>query len=61
MTVPQTAQSWRKSTRSQNEGACVELAGNAVGIRDSKVPTGAVLTVPWPGLVAAVKTDRITR
>ncbi|MER6591212.1 DUF397 domain-containing protein [Micromonospora purpureochromogenes] len=38
---------WRKSTRSNNGGDCVEVADNlpgVVGLRDSKDPTGPVLT-----------------
>ena len=37
---------WRKSTRSNNGGACVEVATNLPGIvavRDSKNPDGPVL------------------
>jgi Domain of unknown function (DUF397) len=36
---------WRKSTRSQQSGQCVELARVAgmIGVRDSKDPDGPVL------------------
>jgi hypothetical protein len=38
---------WRKSLRSQNSGACVEVArvANSVGVRDSKDPGGPILVV----------------
>ncbi|MDG4797645.1 DUF397 domain-containing protein [Micromonospora sp. WMMD1082] len=43
-----TTVNWRKSSRSGNQGACVEVAdtlpGGRVGVRDSKDPTGPVLT-----------------
>jgi hypothetical protein len=38
---------WHKSTRSNNGGACVEVAGNlpgVVAVRDSKDPSGPALT-----------------
>ncbi|MFG1949711.1 DUF397 domain-containing protein [Micromonospora sp. NPDC048830] len=38
---------WRKSTRSGTQGDCVEVADDlrgVVGVRDSKDPTGPVLT-----------------
>jgi hypothetical protein len=37
---------WRKSVRSQSNGACVEVArvGDVIGVRDSKDPTGPILT-----------------
>ncbi|MEV4491167.1 DUF397 domain-containing protein [Micromonospora coxensis] len=48
---------WRKSTRS-GQGECVEVADNlpgVVGVRDSKDPTGPVLTFTsrsWRAFVA---------
>ncbi|MEU6745506.1 DUF397 domain-containing protein [Spirillospora sp. NPDC046719] len=52
---------WRKSSRSSEAGDnCVELAslGEAVGIRDSKNPAGAKLTLrrdEFASLVAILK------
>ncbi|ARQ68379.1 DUF397 domain-containing protein [Streptomyces marincola] len=53
---------WRKSSRSNNgEGGCVEVVdGFAAGVpvRDSKVPAGPALVMPfvgWESFVAAVK------
>ena len=36
---------WRKSTRSQQSGQCVELAkvDGVIGVRDSNDPNGAIL------------------
>lgn len=58
MTVPQDKTRWRKSRRSQDQGACVELA-NTGAIRDSKNPDGPRLTLEVHGLIAAVKDNRI--
>jgi hypothetical protein len=52
---------WRKSARSNNGGACVEVATNLAGIvavRDSKDPGGAVLVFTaeeWAGFVEGVR------
>ncbi|GIG91703.1 DUF397 domain-containing protein [Plantactinospora endophytica] len=52
---------WRKSTRSNNGGDCVEVADNLaglVGLRDSKDPSGPVLifeSCDWSAFVATVK------
>ena len=51
---------WRKSTRSA-QGECVEVADDlpdVVGVRDSKDPTGPVLTFgpqAWRAFVASTK------
>ncbi|WP_018214867.1 DUF397 domain-containing protein [Salinispora vitiensis] len=54
-----TGARWHKSTRSgSNQGACVEVASNLVGIvgvRDSKDPTGPALVfgpTAWRAFVA---------
>jgi len=52
---------WRKSTRSGGTDAndnCVELAGQGA-VRDSKNPTGPILSLDITALVAAVKAGRI--
>jgi len=51
---------WRKSTRSNNQGNCVEVADTVpgvVGVRDSKDPAGPALTFgpeSWRAFVAGV-------
>jgi len=56
---------WHKSTRSNNGGACVEVAMNLPGIvavRDSKDPEGAVLVVSaadWAMFVRSLKGDTV--
>jgi hypothetical protein len=51
---------WRKSTFSNNTGACVEVADLPGGraVRDSKNPTGAVLrftTAAWSVFTTAIR------
>jgi len=51
---------WRKSTHSQQAGACVEFAvlPGAAAVRDSKRPEGDHLMVPpreWRTFLTAVK------
>jgi hypothetical protein len=53
-----TGATWRKSTRSQGGGACVEVAalsGYCVAIRDSKSPVGPALVMTaeeWRALLS---------
>ncbi len=52
---------WRKSTYSSNQGQCVEVAtlGTGTAVRDSKNPTGPVLTfttAEWAAFTAEVRT-----
>lgn len=57
---------WRKSSRSNNGGECVEVADNLpdiVGLRDSKDPTGPVLTLSpsaWVAFLVALKGKTLT-
>jgi hypothetical protein len=64
-------QTWRKSSYSgDNGGQCVEVAvltddaTHHVGIRDSKNPTGPILTVTpagWTHFVTALRTGQLPR
>lgn len=59
---------WFKSTRSGNNGTCVEVAflgcptaGHRVATRDSKDPAGPMLSVApdaWSGFLSLVKIGR---
>ncbi|MEU2614453.1 DUF397 domain-containing protein [Micromonospora sp. NPDC007271] len=55
---------WRTSSRSNDQGLCVEVADNlartagVVAVRDSKDPSGPVLTVSPPGWTAFVEAIR---
>lgn len=51
---------WRKSTHSGAQANCVEVgtAAEVVGVRDSKDPAGAVLTVApsaWVSFTAGIR------
>jgi hypothetical protein len=59
MKVNLTGAVWRKSSRSNSGGNCVEVAvlSAAVAVRDSKDPHGPVLAVPpaaWNAFVAGL-------
>jgi hypothetical protein len=58
--------SWRKSSRSAGNGACVEVAftGDSVAVRDSKDPDGAVLlfsSPSWQSFVDAIRHGELDR
>ncbi|ATL66565.1 DUF397 domain-containing protein [Nocardia terpenica] len=61
MSTPATE--WFKSSYSSTSGDCVEVAflsPNAIGVRDSKNPTGPTLTftaAEWDSFTATLRTD----
>jgi hypothetical protein len=62
-TLPALDNSWRKSTRSQGCGACIEarFTGNTVEVRDSK-DRGPVLSLTpeqWKTFIDAVVNDEL--
>ncbi|MGC5054783.1 DUF397 domain-containing protein [Micromonospora sp. DT48] len=56
---------WRKSTRSNGSGNCIEVAndfGGWVGLRDSKDPIGPVLAfspAAWATFVSGLKRETL--
>ncbi|WP_229402521.1 DUF397 domain-containing protein [Micromonospora okii] len=65
--VDTTRATWRKSTRSNGSGDCVEVADDlsgGVGLRDSKNPTGPVLTFTpksWTTFLEGLKAQPSTK
>jgi hypothetical protein len=52
---------WRKSSRSNFNQNCVELANTRNKIRDSKNPAGPTLPVDLDEFLAAIKADKLNR
>jgi len=52
---------WRKSSRSDTGGSCVEVRSDLAAIRDSKNPDGPTLAVDLPAFLTTVRTGRPTR
>jgi hypothetical protein len=67
MTTPQRAGPWRKSTYSNQDSACVEIAPTSGGgalVRDTKHRQAGYLTIQpddWRAMLAAAKAGRLDR
>ncbi|WP_019852635.1 DUF397 domain-containing protein [Actinopolyspora mortivallis] len=66
MTAPDFSQArWRKSTRSNGSGACVDvgIAPSAAGVRDTKLgedsPILAFTRSQWSSFLTTIKSDRL--
>ncbi|MGH3872226.1 MAG: DUF397 domain-containing protein [Pseudonocardiaceae bacterium] len=64
-TTDLTSATWRKSSRSNGQMNCVEVAdldGGARAVRDSKNPTGPALLIPptaWLTFTTALRTGNL--
>lgn len=61
MITTREAVRWRKSSLSDAQDTCVELAHTGTAVRDSKNPTGPTLGADLAGLLTAVKSSRLDR
>jgi len=63
VTVPvhRVPDNWRKSSYSQQETACVEVANTLDWVRDSKNPVGPTLRVDVQAFLDAVKAGQFDR
>jgi hypothetical protein len=52
---------WRKSSKSDTGGSCVEIRNDLAGIRDSKDPDGPPLRISAVGLLATVRAGHLDR
>jgi hypothetical protein len=55
MSLPRT---WRKSSKSQNGGSCVEVRGDLGAVRDSKNPDGPALEIGTKAVTALMRSLR---
>ena len=52
---------WRKSSKSDSGGQCVEVRNDLAAVRDSKNPEGPTLAADLPRLLATVRSGRLDR
>jgi hypothetical protein len=52
---------WRKSSKSNSGGTCVEVRHDLAALRDSKQPVGPRLAVPLAEFIKDVKDGRFDR